>query len=472
MASTSSNMITTLGAGSGVDVKSLAQSLVDAEKQPRKALIDAKITKSEAKISGYAAVNFVLSELKKKFSALDDLSDFSAMGVTNNQSNAFSVSTDSTAVSGTHSIEVLSLAKAQRRISAGFATTTTSLNNGAAFNLSLTVGSNAPQSIAIAATKATPAGVVSAINSANAGVTAQLVNTGHATEPFQIVITGKTGVSNAFTLTSDIAAGAGTGLSFSTLENPADASIKVNGVSMTRATNTISDAIPGITFNLKAATSGSASLDLNRDTAAIKTKLQDLVSAYNDVESVLKDAYDKDSKIEGYGASLVSDSLVQKVRSEVRSIFTGTSSTPGTNITALRDLGISITREGKMALDATKADTALATQFDDMVKMLSQNRTVPTMLRTLPSGLAGDAVKTLDAMIGFNGTLSTQSRNTTEQIAKYKVDLKKLDDRMTQLLERYSKQFSTMDSLVGQSNSMKTSLKSTFEGMMAQYSSK
>ena len=111
MASTSSNMITTLGAGSGVDVKSLAQSLVDAEKQPRKALIDGKIAKSEAKISGYAAVSFVLSELKKKFSALDDLSDFSAMGITNNQSSAFAVSTDSTAVSGTHSIEVLSLAK-------------------------------------------------------------------------------------------------------------------------------------------------------------------------------------------------------------------------------------------------------------------------------------------------------------------------------------------------------------------------
>ena len=471
MASTSSNMITTLGAGSGVDVKSLAQSLVDAEKQPRKALIDGKITKSEAKISGYAAVNFVLSELKKKFSALDDLSDFSAMVVTNNQSNAFAVSTDSTAVSGTHSIEVLSLAKAQRRTSVGFATSTTSLNNGAAFNLSLTVGNNASQSIAIAATKATPAGVVSAINSANAGVTAQLVNTGHATEPFQIVITGKTGIANAFTLTSDIAAG--TGLNFSTsLESAANASIKVNGVSMTRATNTVSDSIPGITFNLKAVTSGSASLDLNRDTAVVKTKLQDLVSAYNDVESVLKDAYDKDSKVEGYGASLVSDSLVQKVRSEIRGIFTGTSSTPGTNITALRDLGITITREGKMALDATKVDTALASQFDDMVKMLSQNRTVPTTLRTLPSGLAGDAVKTLDAMINFNGTISTQSRNTTEQIAKYKVDLKKLDERMTQLLERYSKQFSTMDSLVGQSNSMKTSLKSTFEGMMAQYSSK
>jgi flagellar hook-associated protein 2 len=471
MASTSSNMITTLGAGSGVDVKSLAQSLVDAEKQPRKALIDGKITKSEAKISGYAAVNFVLSELKKKFSALDDLSDFSAMEITNNQSNAFAVSTDSTAVSGTHSIEVLSLAKAQRRTSVGFASSTTSLNNGEAFNLSLTIGSNATQTIAIAAGKDTPAGAVSTINGANLGVTAQLVNTGDATAPIQIVITGTTGIANAFSLTSDISSD--TALSFSTsLESAADASVKVNGLSMTRTTNTVSDAITGITLNLKAVTSASASLDLNRDTAVVKAKLQDLVSAYNDVESVLKDAYDKDSKVEGYGASLVSDSLVQKVRSEIRGIFTGTSSTPGTNITALRDLGITITREGKMALDATKVDTALASQFDDMVKMLSQNRTVPTTLLTLPSGLAGDAVKTLDAMINFNGTIRSQSRNTTEQIAKYKVDLKKLDERMTQLLERYSKQFSTMDSLVGQSNSMKTSLKSTFEGMMAQYSSK
>ncbi len=470
MASTSSNMITTLGAGSGVDVKSLAQSLVDAEKQPRKALIDAKITKSEAKISGYAAVSFVLGELKKKFSALDDLSDFSAMGITNSQSNAFSVTSDSTATSGTHSLEVLSLAKAQRRTSVGFATSSTSLNNGDAFNLSLAIGSGAPQTIAIAASKDTPAGVVSTINGANLGVTAQLVNTGNATAPIQIVITGKTGLANAFTLTSDIASG--TGLNFSSLESASDASIKVNGVSMTRGTNTVSDAIPGVTLNIKAVTSGAATVDMIRDTSLVKTKLNDLVTAYNDVESVLKDAYNKDSKVEGYGASLVSDSLVQKVRSEVRGIFSGTSSTPGTNIKALRDVGITITREGKMEMDATKADTALASQFDDMVKMLSQNRTTPTTLVTLPSGLAGDAVKTLDAMINFNGTISTQSRNTTEQIAKYKTDLKKLDERMTQLLERYSKQFSTMDSLVGQSNSMKTSLKSTFDGMMAQYSGK
>lgn len=470
MATSSSNLITTLGAGSGVDVKSLAQSLVDAEKQPRKALIDVKITKSEAKVSGYGAVSFVLGELKKKFSALDDLSDFSAMNMTNSQSNSFTASTGSTAVSGTHSIEVLAIAKAQRRTSIGFAATTTSLNAGNAFNLSLTVGGNAPVNIAIAATKDTPAGVVSTINSANLGVTAQLVNTGNATDPYQIVVTGKTGVSNSFTLSSDNASG--TPLNFSSIESAADASLKVNGVTLSRASNSVSDAIPGVTLNLKSLTTGPATLDLNRDTSAVKTKLQDLVTAYNDIESVLSDATNKDSKVEGYGASLVGDSLVQKIRTQVRGIFVGTSSTPGTNIKALRDVGISITKEGKMELDAAKAETALASQYDDMVKMLSQNRTVPTTLKTLPSGLAGDAVKTLDEMINFNSSLSNQTRNTTVQISKYKTDLTKLDDRMTQLLERYSKQFSVMDSLVGRTNSMKTSLKSTFDGMMAQYTSK
>jgi flagellar hook-associated protein 2 len=312
---------------------------------------------------------------------------------------------------------------------------------------------------------------VSTINGAKLGVTAQLVNTGDATAPYKIVVTGKTGAANSFTLSSDTVTTSG--LNFGTaIGTAADASLKINGVSMTRPTNSVDDAIPGVTLSIKALTTGEATLDLNRDTSSVKTKLQDLVTAYNDVESVLSDSTNKDSKVEGYGASLVGDSLVQKIRSQVRSIFTGTSSTPGTNITALRDVGITITKEGKMELDATKADTALATQFDDMVKMLSQNRTVPTTLKTLPSGLAGDAVKTLDDMINFNSSIGTQTRNTTDQIAKYKTDLQKLDERMTLLLSRYNKQFSAMDGLVGQTNSMKTSLKSTFEGMMAAYTNK
>ncbi len=471
MSTTSTNLISALGAGSGVDVKALAQNLVDAEKTPLKEAIDKKITKSEARISGYGAVSFVVGEIKKKFAALDDLGDFSKMTVSNSQSAALSVSTGATAKSGSHSIEVLALATAQRRLSGSYAASNTPLNSGQAFNLALTVGSGSAQTIAVSAANATPAGVVSAINSANLGVQAQLVNTGDPVAPFQITVTGQTGAANAFTLSSDIVESPGNlGIGFvQSLQDAANASVKVNGVTLSRSNNKIDDAITGVTLNLNGLTTGSSSLSLSRDTPAVKTKLQELVAAYNDMDSVLKDVSNPDSKIEGYGATLVGDSLVQQVRSQVRSIFSGTSSTPGTRITALRDLGISITREGTMALDETKLDKALESDFDDMLKMLSQNRTVPTTLRSLPSGLAGDAVKKLDDMIGSNGVLVAQAKNSQTQITQYKAELTKLDSRMAQVLERYTQQFSLMESMVGQTNAMKTNLKSTFEGMMAQY---
>ena len=80
-----SSIVNTLGAGSGIDVKSLAQSLVDAEKTPKKERIDAKIAKSEARISGYSAIKFALSDLKNAFAKLNDASDFSSIKTANTQ---------------------------------------------------------------------------------------------------------------------------------------------------------------------------------------------------------------------------------------------------------------------------------------------------------------------------------------------------------------------------------------------------
>lgn len=151
MATTSTNFISALGGGSGIDVKALAQGLVDAEKIPQKDIVDKKIAKSEARISGLATINFIVKELKTKFSSLDDLSDFSNLNITNTNSSAFTVSSGATASPGVHEIEVLALAKSQRSLSAGFATSTTPINNASAFDLSLSIGGGASQNIAISA---------------------------------------------------------------------------------------------------------------------------------------------------------------------------------------------------------------------------------------------------------------------------------------------------------------------------------
>jgi flagellar capping protein FliD len=104
--------------------------------------------------------------------------------------------------------------------------------------------------------------------------------------------------------------------------------------------------------------------------------------------------------------------------------------------------------------------------------LVTGNRENQSKYSVLPSGAAGEAVKKLTAMLDPTAALTTQSSNLTTKITDYKKQLADLDTRMTALLARYNKQFASMDSLVGQSKSLQTSLKSTFDGMMATYTNK
>lgn len=468
--------ISALGAGSGIDVKALAQSLVDTEKAPRKEAIDKKIAKSEARISGYSAIRFVLDQLKTAFQGLNNKADFNSLSVSNSQTAAFSAIGTSSASSGSHSIVVKTLATAQRSASTAYTTSTESLSSSD-ITLSLTVGTNTTETITVAAASATPEGITEAINAANLGVSAQLIETDSG---FQILTTGATGVDNAFTLTSS-GVTASDGLSFSVVsgQTASDATLTVDGLSVTRSSNTISDVISGVTLNLYAATTSStsdgtttytaAALNLTRDTSAVKEKLQTLVSAYNDVESVLKDAYNKDSKVEGYGASLVGDSTVQTIRNQIRSMVTSNTTASTDNILALRDLGISINASGKLELNETKLDTAFTSYFSEVVTMLSNDIGTEYVESTAVAGIAGDAISTLTSLLANDGILLTQSTNASDRIDEFELQLEKLEARMTLLLARYNKQFGAMESVVGQSNSLRTSLTSTFEGMMATY---
>jgi len=592
--------ISALGAGSGVDVKALATSLVDAEKAPRKTAIDAKIKKSESGISGYAALKFVLGDLKTAFSNIKDQSAFNTVIPRVSQASAMSVTASATASSGSHTVSVTNLAKAQRSVSdaAGFATPVTTLNNGEAFSLMLKKGvdptptkvyaagvaadpaanppvigspststitfkamnkgdtvtvngmtltanktlsktdvgdmfanlasgqtdtqtnntnlaaygtfsgtfaagyssgaasngvltltalANGPSAdiatltasqpsttIAIAANATTPAGMVAAINASNNGISAQLVNTGNAAAPYRIMLTGATGENNAFSITSQTnAGGAVANVNFgSRLQVAEDAVLSVDGMAMTSSSNRISDAIAGTTLELFTTTTGAANLDFSRDTSTIKTKIQALVTAYNDANSMLGVVSDPKSTVETYGATLVGNSIVGSVRNQMRSLITADSNSPSGGLTALRDIGLSINKTGELELDATKLDSALTNKYDNVVTLLTSNREKQSSYSVLPSGAAGEAVKKLTALLDTAAPINSQSSNLTTKITSYKKELATLDTRMTELLARYNKQFAAMESMVGQTKSLQTNLKSTFDGMMSVYTNK
>jgi flagellar hook-associated protein 2 len=354
----------------------------------------------------------------------------------------------------------------------GVLTLTSTANNVA--ELAAPVATQFANSIAISASASTPAGIAAAINTANLGVSAQLISTGNSATPYKIMITGTSGANNAFSLTS-LATGGGSvnDVNFATkLQSAEDAALNVNGMAITSSTNRITDAIPGSTLELFTTTNGAASLDFSRDTSTVKTKIQALVTAFNDANSMLTVVSDPKSKVAEFGASLVGNNLVSTVRSQMRSLITSDSTSPSGGLSALRDLGLSINRTGTLELDATKLDSAMLNKFDNVVTLLTSNQEKLSVTSALPAGAAGEAVKKLTNLLDVSGAITAQSNNLTKKITDYRKELTALDARMTALLTRYNKQFATMESVVGQSKSLGTSLKSTFEGMMAAYTNK
>jgi flagellar hook-associated protein 2 len=268
--------------------------------------------------------------------------------------------------------------------------------------------------------------------------------------------------------------GAGvTGLEFGTvLQTVASAALTVNGVAVTSSTNSIEGAISGVTLNLSTVTTTPLTLSFSRDTTSVKAKLEALVASYNDAVSMLNVVSDPKSTVETYGATLVGNSTVLSVRNQMRAMIMGDSSSPAGGITALRDLGISIDRTGVLQLDAAKLDVALTTKFDSVVTMLSSNRENQSTFSTLSAGVAGDSVKKLTALLDATGSLTTQNTNAAAKISAYNKELAKLETRLATILARYNKQLTAMDSIVGQTNSMRTGLTATFDGMMAAYTNK
>ena len=601
-AATGQNVMKALGSGSGIDSAALSQSLVDAEKAPRADAINKNIKKSEAIVSGYAAVKYALSAVKTAFDDLKDVSDFNAVTATSNQTDIFSVTTSTSTQPGSHSVLVTQLAQEQRSASSQSFTSATQIITNQPLNLFIN-GANLPS---IAVTTATPAGVVDAINKAGLGLNAQLVNTGNG---YKITVAGASGSSKAFVLSSDAAglldfggislnrpqisessktyaagdtpmaasainltlngdaahpivvdpptpdgfvaafngsaaaqaknltanyfggkltvtspSGSANAFSLITdngdaldfvkkqsakdlcmtkpLQEAKDAVLQVDGLPVTSSTNAVSDVIPGVTLNLTGvnatqvnddikAKGSPASLSLAIDISVAKTKITALVTAYNDASDLLDQVTNPKSSLATYGGTLVGNSSVRSMRDQLRQLvtqdfFSGGSwktANPGQTrpaqnagpshaLEALRDIGIEIDSKGKLSTNSVKLDMALNVNFADTVTLLSGNQENQPSSDKATSGLAGDASKSLAAMLGASGTITVETDNANKRIVKYQDDLAALDDRMSMILARYQKQFAAMDNMVGQTKNTQTGLTSTFAGMMAMYTNK
>ena len=570
-------LITSLGAGSGVDVASLAQNLVDAEKAPRVNAINTKIAKNEARISGYGAVLASMDIIKKAFQALENPSSILKPTVDFGNSTSVSATVSSAALPGNYNLKVIQLAAGQRSSSNSFSSSETPLNGGNPFSLQLSVNGSAAKTIRIPQIATTPAGIVSAINAAKLGLNATLINKADGSNnPYSILVSGETGISKNFSLISDDGTGVGevqkiafgpalssgnikiagvsvallagdsayqvaskvktaletdsfitgipgrsvtnnqdgsiniqftaadgdmsniqtndsdltgSSLSVSTASNfvpgnqlseiafsqdvsSKDAVIEFEGVRINRSSNQITDLAKGLTVDLKQESAVSVPIKVTQDSSGVKEKIQTLIKSFNDTVSdlgILTGEKNAKDETDVYSGSLQGDSMARSMRGTLRNLFTRYSSTPTGAFRSLSDIGVEMTRIGTLELNEAKFDKAVALYPDQITTMFTADKENKSYVGESSRGLAGDAIKQLNQLISSSGTINNLTKTANVQISKYKDELTKLDTRMNSILIRYNKQFSVMNSFVGNSTAMRNNLKSQFENMSSIY---
>lgn len=498
MATTNTNFISALGTGSGVDIKTLAQSLVDAEKVPKQKIIQDRIDKTELRVSGYSTVSFALDQLKGALEALKMPASFQAVSAASSQPAVVGISATGAVTTGSHEIEVSSLARAQRSVSAGFGSLTDSVRIDStpmgAVDLLLTLnGASLPP---ITVNTPTLEAVADAINDADLGVKASIANTGEQPTPYKLILQGPVGAAGEFELEvvevgQQTTVQTGLGFVFPPAQNSdpdrvaSDADFRVDGIQYFRSSNRISDVVEGVTLTLLGETASAATVSTSRDVVPVKDMIKQIVVAYNDLDAILDAAESRDSKVEKLGGSLVGDSTARRIRDQVRSILlpdvgaVGNSTTDP--LTDLRQLGLFVDTDGKMKFSSivegassystmvqvgseATLDRVLSERYEDLTAMFSGSTGLAKDMADRISG-SGSYFDTTNSPSSPIKLLAAQSRNATQRMAVDQGRLLELEDRMKALLERYLKQFSVMESLVGESKSLRSSVENSFKAM-------
>lgn len=476
-----SSVVASLSGGAGIDIRKLAEDLTNVERIPVEERLNRLKDQESAQISAYAVLKYNVEELISRFEELDDSSELLSSKASSSDASMVGISSVAgDAAAGAHAIAVSSLATQQINISNTYNSAAQSLNGGSGFNITFTDPDNTTTTVSVSDGNDTPSGIVAAINSSSTSVSASLLAIDAAGSQFRVVLSGNTGSANSFVVNSDLA-DADLGFHDASNGNSAladgvysqqlasNAVFTLNGVSLERDSNSVSDALEGLVLELKGVhSSGSSQVKIDKSQTELKTKLQALVESYNATRYALSEVSNRDSADETVGGALVNDyAAVRRVRTVLYNAITQDSSTPSGSITALRDIGVELKSDGDLKFDEIKFDAVMATSADDVGTMLSAGTDNQSKYDSQPQGLARDVISDLEDSLtdSIDGLFVTRTDSSTKALAAYEEELQELDDRMNNLFDRYITQFTVMETLVSQLNATRESLSETWMNM-------
>ncbi|MFZ5578747.1 MAG: flagellar filament capping protein FliD [Pseudomonadota bacterium] len=368
------------GLVSGINVQSLITSLSAAYQQPI-TLLQNQQQSYQSTLSAWGSVQSSLSSLQSTVAGMQNVTQLNNRTVNLSNSSAVSGTASSNAPLGTYSLSNIVLAQTQSIYSQDFASATnTAVGTG---TLQIQVGSGTATNITIDNSNNSLNGIAAAINQSNSGVNAAVIFDGTG---YRLTLTGNnTGAANAFTVSTSGATGSLASLSYSPStsggmtesQTARNASVSINGLAVTSATNTVSGAIPGVSLNLLEA-SGSTTLTVANDTSAFVTSVQSFVTAFNTTMGTLNQltAFNGGSTSSGASGSgpLIGNAGIQTLRTQLLNLISGQGigTTPGSAYTSLGAVGVSLAQDGTLSLDSGTLSSALQSNYNAVAGLFGQ----------------------------------------------------------------------------------------------------
>jgi flagellar hook-associated protein 2 len=448
------------GLGSGIDFSKVTDAVI-ADRQRPVARLQDKTVELGRRGDLLKQLNGLLATLASTAEALSDRELGSGRSATPSDASVLAASAASSAAKGRHAVEVTRLASALSQSSRSFAATTEAVLPGGVATATFELrkgGAATGAQITIDSTNNTLSGLRDAINAADAGVRASIVDVTGRGEYQLVLNSGETGAAGRVELveTTDPDSGALAALTLRALNPPGattdfsalDAELKVNGLTITRASNTVADALEGVTLNLRKVGSSSVEVAASAD---VSDKLKTFVSAFNAVQDFVNAQYKPDGQGRPTGA-LAGDPTLRTVTQALREALSTPSSDNGGAFTTLSDIGLARGKDGRLSLDADVLNNKLASNQSDV--------------RALLSGL-GEGQTGFGQRIHSSVSQMSEATGGTVQAAieGYKTTVEGLNKQIAAQLERLSalrdsltRQFAAADAAIGQLNGQGTAL--------------
>jgi len=430
--------------GTGFDVSSTVTSIL-AIQQGIETPWKSQLTSLEAQNTAFTTIGTDLATLATSLQSLTDADGVTAEkeGASSDTSVLTLSSASTEAAAGTHSIEVSQLAQT----SSVYSSAVTNASDTLSGSLSIQVGSGTAQTVTVGSTSNTLASLAAAINSADIGVAASIIT--DTTGSRLSLVSSTSGSAGQLTVTSNLT-DATTAASVTTQAGLSgqDAELTVDGVAITSASNTVSTAIPGVTFQLLGTSSSAVQVQITNDTADISSAMNSFVTAYNAVVKDLTTQEGNDSS--GNAEPLYGNPTVSLMQTQLSEALLGGAASGA--VSSITQLGVTVNDDGTLTYSDSGMQSMLDSNFNDVVGFLQNTGSFGMNLTSVLNGLSSsDTTGALYLAEQQNtneeATLNTDVSNEEALLATEKTSLTTELNTANQVLQSIPSQLSEVNEM-------------------------